>query len=485
LREMIEMKETATKAMNEGTSHQIHRTGPGRDRMLSSKRVSLSSGAARPLLRHSCSSSLSSLSPKLAGLQAKLVVGPADDEYEREADRVAEQAVSMPQTPVQRACPSCQEDEPVQREPLSTRITPLIQRQKAEEEDEKKLQASPMIQRQIGEEEEEEKIQTAPEMAGSKGGPAGPELEQSLEQARGGGRPLAESFRGRMESAFGADFSSVRIHADEPADRLSRSIQARAFTRGHDIFLRQGEYQPASTEGQRLLAHELTHVVQQNEAKILRKRTTILRQLMPGEKYVKNNNFSEMRVKSRLHIGDVYSQFLQRWPLYEEFNLQAFGITCHDAVFYWMLRELGNSSDNAKRILTEIRLSEGPSFGWIGKALAYRLGERVNGPNDSDKLARGRILFIGSENCPTHSMVCTGPTSAQGYNNGGTFGGETYTFEPAVNLGSLRSEARTRNIWRENYGEFLFGLYENPLYSVPFDLARLFAILFMDSRNIR
>jgi len=265
---MIEMKETATKAMNEGTSHQTHRTGPGRDRMLSSKRVSLSSGTARPLLHNSYSSSLSSLSPKLAGLQAKLVVGPADDEYEREADRVAEQAASMPQTPVQRACSSCQEDEPVQREPLSARITPLIQRQKAEEENEEKLQASPMIQRQIGEEEEEEKIQTAPEMAGSKGGPAGPELEQSLEQARGGGRPLAEGFRSRMESAFGADFSSVRIHADEPADRLSRSIQARAFTRGHDIFLRQGEYQPASTDGQRLLAHELTHVVQQGQQHI-------------------------------------------------------------------------------------------------------------------------------------------------------------------------------------------------------------------------
>jgi len=198
-------------------------------------------------------------------LQAKLVIGPADDEYEREADRIAEQAVRMPETPVQRACPFFQEDEPVQREPLSARIMPLIQRQETEEEDENKLQASPMIQRQIGEKEEEEKIQTAPEVAGSKGGPAGPGLEQSLEQARGSGRPLAESFRGRMESAFGADFSSVRIHADEPADRLSRSIQARAFTRGHDIFLRQGEYQPASAEGQRLLAHELTHVVQQGQ----------------------------------------------------------------------------------------------------------------------------------------------------------------------------------------------------------------------------
>jgi len=150
----------------------------------------------------------------LAVLQPKLVVGPADDEYEREADRVAEQAVSMQQPTVQRACPSCEEDEPLQREPLAARITPLVQRQGAEEEVEEKLQASPVVQRQTAE-EEEEKLQTAPEVAGSKGGHAGPDLEQSLEQARGSGRPLAEGFRGRMESAFGADFSSVRIHADE------------------------------------------------------------------------------------------------------------------------------------------------------------------------------------------------------------------------------------------------------------------------------
>lgn len=215
----------------------------------------------------------------LAGLQPKLVVGPADDKYEREADRVAEQVVSLPQPPVQRQ--GEEEDEPVQREPLSARITPLVQRQvgeedeeelqtspmiqrlEAEEEDEEKIQTSPMVQRQAAE-EEEEKLQTAPEVAGSKGSPAGLDLEQSLEQARAGGRPLAEGFRGRMENAFGADFSSVRIHADEPADRLSRSIQARAFTRGQDIFLRQGEYQPAIADRQRLLAHELTHVVRQN-----------------------------------------------------------------------------------------------------------------------------------------------------------------------------------------------------------------------------
>jgi hypothetical protein len=67
-----------------------------------------------------------------------------------------------------------------------------------------------------------------------------------------------------MERSFGADFSGVRVHADAEADSLNRSVQARAFTTGHDLFFRRGEYNPQSRSGQELIAHELTHVVQQN-----------------------------------------------------------------------------------------------------------------------------------------------------------------------------------------------------------------------------
>jgi outer membrane protein OmpA-like peptidoglycan-associated protein len=90
-----------------------------------------------------------------------------------------------------------------------------------------------------------------------------PETERHIESARGGGTRMPDSVHGQMEQAFGADFSTVRIHADSHSDRLSRSIGARAFTTGSDIFFRHGEYNPVSTPGQELLAHELTHVVQQ------------------------------------------------------------------------------------------------------------------------------------------------------------------------------------------------------------------------------
>jgi Domain of unknown function (DUF4157) len=91
-----------------------------------------------------------------------------------------------------------------------------------------------------------------------------PEIESSIQQARGSGQPLAESIRNPMEQAFGTDFSGVRVHTDERSDRLNRSVQAKAFTTKQDIFFRDNFYKPNSQEGQKLIAHELTHIVQQN-----------------------------------------------------------------------------------------------------------------------------------------------------------------------------------------------------------------------------
>jgi hypothetical protein len=98
-------------------------------------------------------------------------------------------------------------------------------------------------------------------------------VERSIDQARGGGHGMDHGTRTRMESAFGADFSGVRIHTDTRADGLSQSLSARAFTTGRDVFFRQGEYSPGSSSGRELLAHELTHVVQQNGDGISRKMT--------------------------------------------------------------------------------------------------------------------------------------------------------------------------------------------------------------------
>ncbi|MEA5605363.1 eCIS core domain-containing protein [Nostoc sp. UHCC 0252] len=165
-------------------------------------------------------------------LQTRLTVNQPGDIYEQEADRVAQQVMQRMSEPgnrqsIQREALPEEEDQ-LQMKSLVDSITPVVQRK------------------------------------GGGGIAATSELETSIQQARQGGQPLSDDIRQPMEVAFGADFGGVKIHTDSQSDQLNQSVQARAFTTGQDIFFRQGEYAPESNGGKELLAHELTHVVQQN-----------------------------------------------------------------------------------------------------------------------------------------------------------------------------------------------------------------------------
>ncbi len=91
----------------------------------------------------------------------------------------------------------------------------------------------------------------------------------------GAGRPLSPSVRRFMEPRFRADFSRVRIHSDEQAAVLSRQLDARAFAVGNQIFFGRGEFQPETQAGQELLAHELTHTIQQGAADQVRRNEAV------------------------------------------------------------------------------------------------------------------------------------------------------------------------------------------------------------------
>ena len=84
----------------------------------------------------------------------------------------------------------------------------------------------------------------------------------------GGGSPLDRDTRGFMESRLGADFSDVRVHTDGKATESARSVQAYAYTVGNDVVFQADKYSPDSDSGQRMLAHELTHVVQQRSGPV-------------------------------------------------------------------------------------------------------------------------------------------------------------------------------------------------------------------------
>jgi hypothetical protein len=158
-------------------------------------------------------------------LQAKLRISRLGDPFEREADRVAEQVMRMPE---------------------------------------------PGLQRQVNEEEkEEELLQTKPvgqELAG-RGVETPAQVPPIVHDVlRSPGRPLDPSTRRVMESRFGHDFSQVRVHTDARAAASAWAVDALAYTVGQDIVLRAGEYAPDTMTGQKLLAHELTHVIQQSSA---------------------------------------------------------------------------------------------------------------------------------------------------------------------------------------------------------------------------
>ncbi|HWO73924.1 MAG TPA: DUF4157 domain-containing protein [Dehalococcoidia bacterium] len=91
-------------------------------------------------------------------------------------------------------------------------------------------------------------------------------LASAIQAKRGSGQPLDRAAQTNLGAALGDDFADVRIHDDGEADQLNRALKADAFTAGTDIFFRAGKYNPGSSEGKKLLAHELTHVVQQRGA---------------------------------------------------------------------------------------------------------------------------------------------------------------------------------------------------------------------------
>ena len=183
-------------------------------------------------------------------IQAKLNIGEPNDKYEKEADEIATKVVQQINAPSQDSS---------------------VQRQDAMEENENELQMKPAIskiQRQ-GSMEEEDELQMKSLVQRREnigGGEASTDLESSIQRARGSGQSLDARLKAKMGQAMGADFSGVKVHTDSQSDQLNKSIQAKAFTTGQDVFFRQGAYDPSSRGGQELIAHELTHVVQQTGA---------------------------------------------------------------------------------------------------------------------------------------------------------------------------------------------------------------------------
>jgi len=170
-------------------------------------------------------------------IQLKLSVGAVNDPLEHEADAVADKVMRMPETSfIQRKC-SCadRDDEHVRLKPLASQITPFIQ-------------------------------------AKSDGaGPVSDAVSGRIKSSMGGGGSMSGETKSFMESRFGTDFSDVKIHTGNESVQLNRELNAKAFTVGNNIYFNGGQYQPETDSGKHLLAHELTHVVQQGASNTIRR----------------------------------------------------------------------------------------------------------------------------------------------------------------------------------------------------------------------
>ncbi|GJL83480.1 MAG: hypothetical protein DHS20C01_31140 [marine bacterium B5-7] len=159
-----------------------------------------------------------------------------------------------------------EKEEPVQAQTDMEEESVQAQAEEKEEsvqtqaEEKEVAQAKPELQLQGGEKEEKENVQ-----AKSQSQQGTPAFAARLKQKQGKGRPLPPKVRAEMEASFDADFSAVRIHTDEEAAQLSKMLGAQAFTHGNDIFFNQGKFNPESSAGKHLLAHELTHTKQQGK----------------------------------------------------------------------------------------------------------------------------------------------------------------------------------------------------------------------------
>ena len=176
-------------------------------------------------------------------LQSKLELSTPGDLYEQEADRISEQVMRMPGPQLQRAC-DCGAGCPKCRTGQQDQERESLQAKSVQSSDTRQIAAPPIVHEVL----------------------ASP------------GQLLDEATRVFMEPRFGHDFSQVRVHADAKAAESSRAVNALAYTVGRDVVFGTGQYAPHTSEGRRLLAHELTHVLQQSTSLVRLQRTPAQKQ---------------------------------------------------------------------------------------------------------------------------------------------------------------------------------------------------------------
>jgi hypothetical protein len=296
---------------------------------------------------------------KAGRLQAALKIGKPDDEYEQEADRVADQVMRMTDAvkePVHRApTPAIQKEgnkttaaDPEKEKPIDPKLPPFL-RQKAAEPS-SMPDASPLF--------------------------ASGHIVSSL----GAGHPLDRTTRNFFEPRFRTDFSQVRVHTGQEAAESASAINARAYTLKSNVVFGTGEYQPGTAQGKRLLAHELAHVAQQGAASI--EPYVIQRQnFVPWPGQIGHDVPGTRQTK-----GDIISEQVQRTgdptyaplgPMLLEFNTRTCELTVRKEINFVRAGTGGNQlSKQAFDVLKAriLRIAQEKLNGWVTIRVARSSG---------------------------------------------------------------------------------------------------------------
>ncbi|MEL6558854.1 MAG: DUF4157 domain-containing protein [Bacteroidota bacterium] len=233
-------------------------------------------------------------------VQKKLKIGKPNDKHEQQADAVADQVMKMPDEEEKVSMSAMdeesavqmqsEEEEPVQMQPEdeeSVQMQPEEEEVAMKEDEEVAMKEEEEVAAKEDEEvamqedeevatKEDEEVQKKPLIQRSGDGQttATPALSSQLNATKGGGRSLPKDVNQEMSQKIGSDFSNVRVHTDSKAVEMNEGLGAKAFAHGNDVYFNTGNFNPDQPDGKRLLAHELTHVVQQKgkiQPKIQRK----------------------------------------------------------------------------------------------------------------------------------------------------------------------------------------------------------------------
>lgn len=189
-------------------------------------------------------------------VQMKMEVSKPGDPLEKEADQMAGKVMRMA-SPI--PAPAQTKEEKLQKSPD----------ERLQKSTDDKLQKASAPEKEI-QKKEDDKLQKADDKLQRKeaggSGAAASNVQSAITGKMTGGQPMSSEVRGFMEPRFNADFSNVRIHSDPEAASLNNQLSARAFTHRNHIFFSRDQYQPGTSDGKHLLAHELTHTIQQGHA---------------------------------------------------------------------------------------------------------------------------------------------------------------------------------------------------------------------------